>query len=189
MHRVAAIALRIPVAGDMRLRGAAVDRCRAHPDLVIAVARHFHGRGPALPVIARCAACRDWRAVQVAPKSVETSTCLTVLSPAQAAPRSLTSRVPAGSVEPLAGTGDDRAHRHRFQIPEVLFVRLVARHHRLDGDAIGRAAHALPSCTLSRIQMRVEPFRRHRSGPARNDQPDRRAMDIRSRACRSSPRR
>src|SRR3954462_9461826 len=41
--------------------------------------------------------------VQVAPKSIEMSTCFTVLSPDQAAPRSLSSLVLAGNLSPFAG--------------------------------------------------------------------------------------
>ena len=41
--------------------------------------------------------------VQVWPKSVETSTCFTVRSPAHDAPRSFSSRVPAASLVPFAG--------------------------------------------------------------------------------------
>src|SRR5690348_13789777 len=41
--------------------------------------------------------------VHVAPKSIETSTWRTVLSPAQAAPRSLISLVPAATLVPFAG--------------------------------------------------------------------------------------
>src|SRR5262245_5455099 len=50
VHRVAAIALRVPVAGDMRLHHAGRIGA-ARPHLVVAVARQLHGRGPALPVV------------------------------------------------------------------------------------------------------------------------------------------
>src|SRR6059058_3900476 len=40
---------------------------------------------------------------QLAPKSVEISTCLTVRSPAQEAPRSFSSLVPAANFAPFAG--------------------------------------------------------------------------------------
>src|SRR6187399_2710216 len=49
VHGVAAVALRIPEAGKMRLHRA-LRIGGAGPDLEIAVGRQFQGRGPALPV-------------------------------------------------------------------------------------------------------------------------------------------
>src|SRR5688572_3406677 len=51
VHRIAAVSLRIPVAGDVRLHRAARVR-RPRPYLVVAVAWQLHGCRPALPVVA-----------------------------------------------------------------------------------------------------------------------------------------
>ena len=74
---------------------------------------------------------------QLAPKSVETSTGLhgEIAGPRGAAQFQLLGA--RRDLRAVRRIGDDRAHRHQFENLEVLRIALVARHHRLDGDAIG----------------------------------------------------
>ena len=165
MHRIAAVALRIPDSGEMRLhRSLGVGAAR--PDFEIAVGRQLHRRGPALPVVFVLRASRLWRASRSRRSRSTHRPACTVRSPAQAAPRSFTSLVPAASLVPFAGlvmierTGIDSRSRKFFSI------RLVARNHRLDRDAIGRTAHARAVMHLVTQPDTGEPLGRHRAGPA-----------------------
>src|SRR5262249_51244646 len=139
VHRVAAITLRIPVAGGMRLDDAArIGRPR--PDLIVALARPLHRRGPPLPVIGIF-----WRGqLGTLPRRAEVDR--NVDAPYREV------AVPGGAAQfhlahvlaeagPVRRTGDDRTDRHGFEIPEVLLIRPLAGHHRIDGDPIRCPAH------------------------------------------------
>src|SRR3954466_1082824 len=77
VHRIAAVALRIPGARDVRLH-LAFGVGAARPDLEIPVRWQDDAQGPALPVVLVLGLSSLAR-IQVAPKSIETSTCFTVL--------------------------------------------------------------------------------------------------------------
>src|SRR5262249_25952434 len=100
----------------------------------------------------------SWALVQVAPKSIEISTCFTVRSPAQAAPRTLISRVPGGCLVPFAGlvtiarTGIDS--RSRKALPSSLLPGTIG----LTGTRYDVPPMPWPSCGLSRTQIRVSHF-------------------------------
>ena len=115
---VAAIALRIPVAGDVRLHRPVRIR-RARPDLVVAVRRQRHARGPALPVVAVLRLFPVWPL----PGGAEVDRDIDLLHPEIAGPgRAAQRRAPGagGELGAVRRIGDDRAHRHRFEDAEVL---------------------------------------------------------------------
>src|SRR5262249_53925739 len=113
----------------------------AGPDLVIALARHPHGGGPALPVV-RVLRPRELR---LPPTGAEVdrdvdATHREIAGPGGAA--QLYFAHVLAEARAVGRAGDDRAHRHRFEIAEIVGVGHVAGNHRLDGDAIRGAAHA-----------------------------------------------
>ena len=180
VHRVAAIALRVPVAGHVRLHRAVGSRWRAPRSRnsrrsAVSRSRSSAASRSGSSAVERGAAARSRR------NRSRRRRCLTVRSPAQAAPRSFSSLVPAANFVPLAGlvmmerTGIDS------RIVEVLPIGLVARHHRLDGDAIGELRHARAVVLLVAQRDAGQPLLRHRAGPARHDQAHRPAVDVRQR--------
>ena len=135
------------------------------PDLEIAVGRQF------TLAVQRCQSYlffgfSSLALVQVAPKSVEMSTCFTVWSLPRR-PRSGTT-VPAWQFCTVRRVCDDRSDRHRFKIAEIAFIGLVARDHWLDGDAIRCLSHAGTVVIFVAHPDAVEPLRRYRAASRRS---------------------
>src|SRR5581483_2271220 len=175
VHGIGPVSLRIPVAGDVRLHHPA--RVRGpRPYLVVAVARQLQGRRPALPVIA---VLRPAEAGAL-PAGAEVDRHVDRLDRVVAGPCGAAQlQLPAAGRElgAVRRIGDDRAHRHGFQVLEVARIGLAAGHHRVDGDPIRGAAHALAVVHLVAYPDAGEPLAGYRARPAADDEAQGEAVD------------
>ena len=123
VHGVAAIALRIPEAGLMRLHRA-FGIGGARPDFEIAVGRQFDGGGPALPVILVLWLFK----FGALPGGAEIGRDIHLLDGEVAGPGGAAQFQflgAGGELRAVGGIGDDGAHRHRFQDAEIRRIGLA----------------------------------------------------------------